>query len=199
MLNWLQVACIASIRCLLGVHSTGCGGKSRVHLFSQCLCIAVCERILPGPEAVIRTAVPTMKTSEAQAVLHRAVNDALHLLSLLRLVRFPLPPQLANMWRPICSPQLSQRPEPASQWPLGPALLFIGVHELVISRVAVMCYASADLAADDTGNFSCRVRLGAEAVPPQPALPESGSDRCPRVSYVRTRQQVCMCSRCGSA
>ncbi len=50
---------------------------------------AVCEKILPGPEAVLSSAASSLKTSEAQAVLHRAVNDALHLLSLLRLVRVP--------------------------------------------------------------------------------------------------------------
>ena len=47
---------------------------------------AVCNRVLPGPEAAVRAASGGGKKSDAEALLHRAVNDALHLLSLLRLV-----------------------------------------------------------------------------------------------------------------
>ncbi len=56
-----------------------------------CPC-AVCNRVLPGPEAAVRAVSGSAKKSEAEAVLHRAVNDALHLLSLLRLVLIGLLP-----------------------------------------------------------------------------------------------------------
>jgi len=52
----------------------------------------VCNRVLPGPEAAARAASGSAKKSEAEALLHRTVNDALHLLTLLKMVRrFLLP------------------------------------------------------------------------------------------------------------
>lgn len=44
--------------------------------------------MLPGPEIAIQAGRNATKKSEAEALLHRTVNDALHLLTLLRLVRF---------------------------------------------------------------------------------------------------------------
>lgn len=51
--------------------------------------LQVCQKVLPGPEAAVQAGKSTAKRSDAEALLHHTVNNALHLLSLLRLV-FPV-------------------------------------------------------------------------------------------------------------
>lgn len=49
-------------------------------------CAAVCEVVLPGPEAAARAAAaaPNKKRSEAEAAIARAVANALHILGSLK-------------------------------------------------------------------------------------------------------------------